>query len=62
VDEPSNLGARGFLLDFLNANAGSSDEIPPPAIVWLGFVFLPLFKRWPAAEQNVFPPDLCPND
>ena len=58
MDEPGDGGTWVLLLDFLNADAGGADEISPPAVVRIGFVFFPFLEGGAATEENVFPFDL----
>ena len=54
VDDPSNFGARIFLLDLFDTNPRSPDEIHPPIIVWLSLPLFPNPEGNPTGEDDVF--------
>src|SRR3954464_7618170 len=54
VNKPGDFSVRVGRADLLGANAGGADEISPPMVVWLLFVFLPNHKRRPADQEHIF--------
>src|SRR5450432_2299310 len=54
VNQPANHRVGTELhAQLFGSNSRGMDEVCPPMVVWLGFVLLPLMKRWPSNQDNV---------
>src|SRR5207248_8674922 len=54
VDQPRDFGIGSLGADLLGPDTSGTDEIRPPMIVWLDFVFLPHHQGGTTDKEHVF--------